>query len=440
MKTGYDLTLFTEKGFRAREFFPHEVIRVPKQYPDTLLKLALRGVRPERVAAGACYQVNLYATRIEDFPVRLFRDRTINWHHQQLGRDGLVAAAGLFVEGDQGYLTLLQSDLCQQIYRDPKLKRQCGSKLNNRFRYWYKMLLNAVLDFAQDLGLHAVYSPTAAHIVVTTPKRVVPDLFKQIYDFVTSSYVCARRPEGAAEYWRLELPANRNRIARLVTKPESGPQPTRIICLYHDIEQDVDTEVSKSECAAALAHILEIEQARGVRATYNVLGTIYREVAPSILAVGGHALGLHTYDHNIDDPAQLARARKVDLQVKGYRPARSIITPELSVYQLSYHNFEWLMSSARSLGLEEPALDRGVVRIPAHLDDYDLVKGESYEDWMQRLHRAVETRQFVSVGLHDCYSQYWIEHFDQLLEYLQNAGELWNCDDLTNRVYLANAR
>ena len=98
------------------------------------------------------------------------------------------------------------------------------------------------------------------------------------------------------------------------------------------------------------------------------------------------------------------------------------------------------MSSARSLGLEEPALDRGVVRIPAHLDDYDLVKGESYEDWMQRLHRAVETRQFVSVGLHDCYSQYWIEHFDQLLEYLQNAGELWNCDDLTNRVYLANAR
>ncbi len=293
MKTGYDPAPFTENGFRAREFFPHEVIRVPKQYPDTLQKLALRGVRPERVAAGASYQVNLYATRIEDFPVRLFRDRAINWHHQQLGRDGLVASAGLFVESDQGYLTLLQSDLCQQIYRDPKLKQQCGSRLNNRFRYWYKMLLNAVLDFAQDLGLKAVYSPTAAHIVATTPRQVVPDLFEQIYDFVASSYVCARRSEGAAEYWRLELPANRNRIARLGAKPESGPRPSRVICLYHDIEQDVDTEVSRPECAAALAHMLEIEQARGIRATYNVLGTIYREVAPSILAAGRHALGLH---------------------------------------------------------------------------------------------------------------------------------------------------
>src|SRR5271166_1356155 len=439
MKTGYDLTLFGEKGFRAREFFPHEVVRVPKQYPNTLQKLAIRGVRPERVAAGACYQVNLYATRIEEFPVQLFRDRAVNWHLQQLGRDGLVASAGMFVEGDQGYLTLLQSDLCQQIYRDPKLKLQCGSKLNNRFRYWYKMLLNAVLDFAEDLGLHAVHSPTAAHIVAATPKRVVPDLFEQIYDFVAGSYVCARRSEGAAEYWRLELQANRNRIARLATKPERALQPTRIICLYHDIEQDVDTEVSKSECAAALTQMLEVEQARGVRATYNVLGTIYREIAPSILAVGSHALGLHTYDHNLDDPEQLGKARKVDLQVKGYRPARSIITPELSSYQLSYHNFEWLMSSARSLGLEEPALDRGVVRIPAHLDDYDLVKGESYENWMHRLRREVETRQFVSVGLHDCYSKYWIKHFKHLLEYLQHAGELWNCDDLSDRMYLANA-
>src|SRR5271156_902818 len=157
MKRGSDASLFTARGLRPREFFPHEVTRLRKQYPDTILKLERRGFSPERIAAGRCYQINVYSPRIEDFPVQLFRDRAINWHAQQFGQDGLIAAAGLFVEAGAAYVTLLQSDLCQQIFRSEELKRECASRLNNRFRYWYKLLLNAILDFAADLALDIVY-------------------------------------------------------------------------------------------------------------------------------------------------------------------------------------------------------------------------------------------------------------------------------------------
>jgi hypothetical protein len=439
MKRGSDASLFTARGLRRREFFPHEVTRLRKQYPDTILKLERRGFSPERIAAGRCYQINVYSPRIEDFPVRLFRDRAINWHAQQFGRDGLIGAAGLFVEAGAAYVTLLQSDLCQQIFRSEELKRECASRLNNRFRYWYKLVLNAILDFAADLALDIVYSPTAAHIIATTPRPVDPGLFTEIYDSVAGLYECTRDAQSEAQYWRIELAANRERIARLEPASSELPAPERVICLYHDVEQDVDTMVSKAECAAALARMLELEHQRGVRATYNVLGTIFREVAPSVLDSDCHTLGFHTYDHQINDSAQLGKVRQVDLQVKGYRPAQSVITPEITWYNLSLYNFEWLMSSARSLGIDEPTLENGIVRIPVHQDDWGLATGEPYDEWTQRLFRTIAAKKFVAVGLHDCYSRYWIEQYDALLARLQDAGEMRSCDELASYVYRANA-
>jgi hypothetical protein len=439
MKRGCDASLFTARGWRSREFFPHEVIRLRKQYPDTILKLERRGFSPERIAAGRCYQINVYSPRIDDLPVRLFRDRAINWHAQQFGKDGLIAAAGLFAEAGAAYVTLLQSDLCQQIFRSAELKRECASRLNNRFRYWYKVLLNAILDFAADLALDVVYSPTAAHIIATTPKPVEPGLFTEIYDSVPDLYECTRGAQGEAEYWRIELAANRERIARLEPAASELAAPERVICLYHDIERDVDTKVSKAECAAALERMLELERKRGVRATYNVLGTIFREVAPAIIDSDFHALGFHTYDHQINDLAQLGKVRNVDLQVKGYRPAQSVITSEITWYNLALYNFEWLMSAAKSLGIDEPALENGIVRIPVHQDDWGLATGESYDEWTRRLFETVEAKKFVAVGLHDCYSRCWIEQYDPLLARLQDAGELWSCDELVSYVYRANA-
>ncbi len=372
-------------------------------------------------------------------PIRLFRDRAVNWHAQQFGKDGLIAAAGLFVEGRVGYVTLLQSDLCQQIYRDAELKRECASRLNNRFRYWHKILLNAVLDFALDLGLDTIYSPTAAHILATTPKDIAPELFIQIYDSVPTSYQCERCTVGDAEYWRVELQNNRDRVALLNSKSSEIALPNRVICVYHDIECDVDTAVSKDDCIRALGRMLEIERSRSLSTTYNVLGTIYKEVAPSIMDAGTHTIGLHSYDHNVGDVNQLPRSREVDLQVKGYRPAQSVITPEITEYNLSYYNFEWLLGWWKHFESIEPIVDRGIVKIPVHQDDYSLTRDEKYEDWTEQLFRTVDQQRFVAVGLHDCYSKFWLHEYGDLLDRLLSAGEIWSGDQVVNHVYLANA-
>ena len=136
----------------------------------------------------------------------------------------------------------------------------------------------------------------------------------------------------------------------------------------------------------------------------------------------------------------MPQVRDVDLQVKGYRTARSVLTGELTDYALSFHNFEWLMSSAHSFGFDLPRLENGIVKIPAHLDDYRLVTGDmDYGRWMNRVMTMTEQRGFVSIGLHDCYSKFWIDRYSELLDRLKRVGELWTCDQITNQVYLMDA-
>jgi hypothetical protein len=129
----------------------------------------------------------------------------------------------------------------------------------------------------------------------------------------------------------------------------------------------------------------------------------------------------------------------VDLQVKGYRPPQSRLTAEITDYTLAYWNFEWLLSSARSLGSSEPRLQNGIVKIPIHMDDYDMQTGDlSYGQWLQRLDSLVATRDFVAVGLHDCYARHWLDGYAELLGRLEHAGELWTCDQVVNRVRFEN--
>ena len=95
------------------------------------------------------------------------------------------------------------------------------------------------------------------------------------------------------------------------------------------------------------------------------------------------------------------------------------------------------MSSARSFGFDLPRLENGIVKIPAHLDDYPLFTGElDYGRWMNRVMTMTEQRGFFSVGLHDCYSKFWIDRYSELLDRLKRVGELWTCDQITNQVYL----
>jgi len=441
VKVATDASAFTRRGFRGREFFAHEVVCFPKPYPDTMLKLGERGFPRTRVEAGRCVQVNVYSSHLDSLPEELFTDRHVNWHGQQFGKRGLIAAAGLFQEGRSAFVTLLQSDLCQQIFRSPQLRRAASARLNNRFRYWYLVLFNAILDFARDQGLEAVYSPTADHIIATTAITVSPELFTRIYDSLADRYQCRRETVGQGEYWVVPVMANDERIVPLeISHREPAHHPHKVICITHDIEEDVDTPVGKRDCRDALARMLAIERARGVRATYCVLGALWREKAPLVAAQDDHSVAFHSYDHSLDDLHQLERVRRVDLQVKGYRPPRSVITAEVTDYALAYWNFEWLLSSARSLGCSEPRLENGIVKIPIHLDDYPMHTGElTAPQWMERLRARVATQDFVAIGLHDCYARHWLGNYCELLDWLAEAGELWSCDEVVNRVFFDSA-
>jgi len=63
----------------------------------------------------------------------------------------------------------------------------------------------------------------------------------------------------------------------------------------------------------------------------------------------------------------------------------------------------------------------------------------NYEEWIGCLMTMTDRRSFVSVGLHDCYSSFWIEKYSELLGRLKEVGELWTCDQIVNQVYLADA-
>ena len=442
MKTCYSAEPFVAKGFRRRVFFPHDAIALHKAYPDSFVQLKKRGVSAAQASRLTTWQINLYSPWVDDFPPELFTDPMVNWHNQQFGRRGLIASGGMFIDEGDLYISLLQSDLCQQIAKNRALKEICASRLNNRFRYWYEILYNAILDFAADLGVQRVYSPTAQQIVRTTVKPIDPALFFQVYDFCQSRYETRHERVGSAEYWCIDVATNADRIVRL----EQGSftagfqQPPLVICVFHDIEENIDSDADPEECRVVLRRMLDVEREHGVKTTYNILGQLFARNAPLITQHADHSIAFHTYNHRLDSRDQLQQVRGVNLQVKGYRTGRSIITEELTDYALSFHNFDWLMSSARSFGFDLPKLENGIVKIPAHLDDYLLSSGElNYEEWMNRLMTMVEEQRFVSLGLHDCYSRFWIDRYSELLDRLKKVGELWTCDQITNQVYFMDA-
>jgi hypothetical protein len=124
------------------------------------------------------------------------------------------------------------------------------------------------------------------------------------------------------------------------------------------------------------------------------------------------------------------------LQVRGYRAPRSVITPELTDYHLSFLNFEWLASSERGLGLTRLVLHNGIVKIPIHTDDYLLAMGRlNYQQWENALLETARRRTFLAVGLHDCYASAWLEGYENLLDRLAAIGDFVTFDETCDRVF-----
>jgi hypothetical protein len=323
-------------------------------------------------------------------------------------------------------------------------RREYKTHVEKRFKGWNHMLLNAILTFALEHGATRVHTPTAKLALENTDRRRVVGaaLFERVYDGDVQRLFSASE-DGT--WWTIDVQANRERVVM----PEIGSDvlpAEKTIAVGHDLERGwgfVDTDPAFAKAAEKrsrknLDEILAIEREAGVSATYCVVGALMREVRPKLEA-GGHCIAFHSYDHRLADE-QLARCRQVDYRIKGYRPPKSQITPELGDENLCFHNFEWLASSTRSLGIERPGLRRRLVRIPIHLDDHSLyTRAKTYEEWERDALDRIERHEFVAVSLHDCFAPLWLPRYRRFLEQVARLGRLRTLDDVAGDVTLAGA-
>jgi len=431
---------FVSKGFKQRHFFPHTAYHLPKCGPDGFrLGKSMTG----RTDPNEFWEIVLYAhpSLVTDLPRDLFFDDDVIWHQQQFGRVGQVATVDLVLHGRELYSMVHQSDLVQRISR----RREHKTRIENRFKGWNHMLLNAVLNFAVECGVTRVHVPSADLALEHTDKqRVVGrELFDRVYDRDVRRLFSVRREGG----WSIvEVDDNRDRVVVPNVRTETTPEE-KTIALCHDVERgigflDVDQEfarIADERAPPSLDAMLALEAAAGVPATYCVVGSIMNDVRPKLDAAG-HCVAFHSYDHCIDAEDQLEKCRRIDYRLKGYRPPRSVITSELTDENLCFHNFEWLASSTSSLDLDLPELRKRIVRIPILFDDHALYTGEvTYEEWEHQALKEVERRQFTAFSLHDCYAPLWLRHYPRFLDKVAGLGSLSTLDEVSARVILASA-
>jgi len=434
------------KGYKLRHFFPHRFYYLPKCGPDGFTLAARMCGWTD---TSACWEIVLYADRavLEEFPDELFFDDDLVWHQQHFGRVGHIASADLVLDGTSLYAMAHVSDIVQRIGRRPRYR----TRIEKRFRGWHHMLLNSIANFALDFGVSRILSPLSSQALLNTDRqrRVQPDLFERIYDRDVRIRFPSARADG--RWWVVDADA----VAPSTVVADLGEEPLpmdKVVCIFHDTERglghvDVDAAFAAAAERAAPANLdamLAVEHAANVRATYDVVGMLLNEVRSQIEA-GGHCIAFHSYDHvspaSPDVPVQLNACRTVDYRLKGYRVPRSQLTAELTEAQLCTHNFEWLASSASSLGITAPAMSRGIVKIPIAFDDFPLHAGSmGYDEWERRLLDIVRTRPFTAFGLHDCYGDRWLPRYPRLVAQLRRMAALKTADEVAFNVILSNAR
>jgi hypothetical protein len=431
---------FLAKGHRRRHFFPHLVFRLPKCGPDGL-KLAERMCG--KADPASMWELVLYADPAisAEFPAELFFDDELVWHRQQFGRPGQVASASVVLDKKTVYSITHVSDLVQRISR----RREYKTRIERRFAGWRHMLLNAVLAFAQAQGAREVRIPRATLAWRHTDRaRIVGlGLFERIYDGAVNDLLLARRD---GEWWVIDCAD----LAGPVVVPERRVESIRgkkTICVCHDVERGRGHARHYPEFARradrasprGLEEMRRIEASAGVRTTYCVLGSLMPELKEGLEAER-HTVAFHSFDHRLEREDQLRRCREVDYRIKGYRPPNSRITSELSDRGLLFHNFEWLASSARSLGVAGPRMQRGLVKLPIAYDDHPLFTGAlAYPEWEQVALERIAEADFAAIGLHDCYAPHWLPRYRRFLDQVGEMGELRTMDEVAAEVTLCSA-
>jgi hypothetical protein len=440
--TDDDRITLLEHHFNGKHpFFPHRASYIPKAGPDAL-QLASRmcGI----LQPGRLWEILLYAHGpiLDTFPDELFFDKDVIWHQQHFGVKGHIAYACIALKDRTLYGLNYVSDLVQRISR----RRNYKTRVENRFKSWSDLLLNAILNFAIEHKVSKFCSPRSDWVIQHTDPsrpRVGSELFERVYDrAVIRNYLAT----PTRNWWVIDVPANSGRVIRLPLKEKSQYRP-KTICICHDIERGLGhtgSEASFGRYAASVApqhlqRMLAVERERGVRATYNVVGSILNEVRSEIER-HGHCIAFHSYDHVIRG-SQLPGCRRVDYRIRGYRPPQSKLTIELRDRNLTYHNFDWLTIAASQIGTSVPVSQNGIVKLPILFDDYDLHERHmSYQSWEQEALSKIETTPFAALGLHDCYASYWLDSYAEFLDKLKALGELKTMDEVASSMILASAK
>lgn len=459
---------FLKKGYKQRYFFPHKIYFLPRCGPDgyKMANWMVGKTNPNQL-----WEVILYAASpvLGEFPQELYFNDDIVWHQQQLGRTGQIASANLVVVGSALYGNNYLSDLVQRISKIRSFK----TRVENRFKGWPYMLLNSILNFALENNINRVYSPTADFVLQhTDPNRKVQrDLFDRLYDAAVNKHYRVRR-EG--NWWRINTTENQDRII-IPDRKEEANDNEKAICLYHDIERGIghvgiDSNLvtfSENMSPKYLTEMLRIEKNMDVKATYTVVGQFLNEVRHSI-EKDGHSLAFHSFNHKVPKiwsqlsrhpkifsmilnliaksrlksiGNQLGKCRDVDYRLKGYRVAQSTLTDELNDKNLCFHNFEWLGCWMPPDKTQAPHLENRIVKIPMQYDDWKMYKKRiEYQDWEQKAIKIIQENDFSAIGLHDCYAQYWLAHYEGFLKKIRNLGRLKTVNKVANEVFLAHAQ
>jgi hypothetical protein len=457
---------FLGRGYKQRHFFPHRVYALPKGGPDGL-QLARRmcGVSdPSRLR-----EIVLFASApaVDALPESLYFDDDLVWHQQQFGRKGQVATASVVLDGKRLFATTYVSDLVQRISR----RRQYKTRVEKVFQGWSRLLINALLVFALENGVETVLSASAALALKNTDPARSPDgrLFTRVYDDHLRGILDADRQ---GEWWRIDVRRNAPR-AVLPEKRRELLDPGKVICICHDIERGLGhlgvnpafARAVEGPARDALGVMLDVEEQAGIRCTYHVVGTLFNELRAPI-AGRGHAVAFHSYDHGTSPRPRLRRVlgglarllravrpgppdlasfqlqacRGFDYRIKGYRPPRSRLTRDISDAHLAMHNFEWLASSRESLRRTTPALENGIVKIPIHLDDFDLYRGRlTFDGWARLALELIRENDFTALSLHDCYAGWWLKEYAAFLRSIRGLGTFLTFDEVAAQVFLSQS-
>lgn len=482
---------FVARGYKGRYFFPHEIryVRRPGCEQFLLLKEIWGIDRPANM-----YNVLIYGVQdvVSTFPDDLWFHPQVMMHRLHLGLPGLVCWANMCIDGDRLLTDEIQSDVVQHIFMLQELKRQ----VNARFRPWYYMVLNGVLNFAIQQGLREILIPTPEHLMSRyLDKPLNTQLFERIYrDNIHRVFVGVRQ---RGNHWVVDVQANRGQVITPELRTEPSTLPGRRICLFHDVSPGPGQRVG--EARRLLNRVLEQEQRLGVRSTYTVAGALIGEEMERI-EQAGHAVGFHSYSprayryaphpsqdeppvmrsltrlyrradytvrkHLSMEPAAtptasvlrrsacnrlrrcvglrpvldpLALCRTQQLYAKGYHPTEHDTANGVSDDMLLYRGFEWVLTPPGPGDAPAPGFNNGLVRLPVTAELTGTPTGAAIERFQADALRACERGGLVVLGLPTASSASWLAAYPALIERLRSRGGLVTAQQVSDTYHLTNA-